>query len=195
MRTLRLVMMLALLIGALTTDSLACGKERWAVKTLTDGAVGSIDRTPKSATVPELGQLDAPSQQDLTHSPKKRFEPVETTTYRVNALLLGYRHEADEDFHLVLADPDDHAKTMIAEIPAPDCVTDTAFGATLQKMHDALVARFGTPGPHTKRLATPAPVVLRGIGFFDIKHSTPQDGVAPNGIELHPVLGLRLSAN
>jgi hypothetical protein len=29
---------------------------------------------------------------------------------------------------------------------------------------------------------------VTGVGFFDVKHSTPQTGVAPNNIELHPVL-------
>jgi hypothetical protein len=31
---------------------------------------------------------------------------------------------------------------------------------------------------------------VTGVGFFDVKHSTPQTGVAPNNIELHPVLRL-----
>jgi hypothetical protein len=186
---------LAFLLCAFTTDSDACGKERWAVKTLTDTGVGGIDHTPKLATVSGLGQVDAPSQQSLHQHGDKRFGPVETTTYQVKALLLGYRHEDDEDFHLVLAEPDNPGKTMIAEIPASDCVGNEAFRARLQKMRDAMVARFGAPGAHTKRLPHPVPVTLRGIGFFDIKHPTPQDGVAPNGIEIHPVLGLSLSAH
>jgi hypothetical protein len=27
-----------------------------------------------------------------------------------------------------------------------------------------------------------------GVGFFDLKHPRPQDGVAGNNVELHPVL-------
>ncbi len=181
-----------LLCGFVTSEANACGTERWAVKTLTDVAVGDVVRTPKLATVQELGQLDAPTQTSLHHKGDSRFAPVETTTYRVKAILLGYRHEDDEDFHLVLADPNHPDKTMIAEIPASDCVSDEAFGAKLQKLRDALVARYGSPGPHTKRLPHPVPITIRGIGFCDIKHPTPQDGVAPNGIELHPVLGFSL---
>lgn len=195
MKIWRLLVMVVALTCALSLYSSACGKERWAVKTLTDRAVGSIDRTAKSATVPELGQLTAPSQSSLTHSGQKRFGPVELTTYRIDALLLGYRHEADEDLHLVLANPDNPYETRIAEIPAQDCVGNQALGVALQKMRDALISRFGTPGAHTKRLAHPARVTIRGVGFFDIKHPTPQDGVAPNGIELHPVLGLSLPAS
>jgi len=31
--------------------------------------------------------------------------------------------------------------------------------------------------------------VVTGVAFFDFKHG--QTGVAPNGIELHPILGFR----
>jgi hypothetical protein len=195
MKIWRRLVMGVLVICAFSIYSPACGTERWAVKTLRDRAVGTIDRTAKSATVSELGQLTAPSQSNLIHSGQKRFGPVELTTYRIDAVLLGYRHEADEDLHLVLANPDNPHDTMIAEIPATDCVGNQALGVAPQKMRDELIGRFGAPGVHTKRLAHPVRVTIRGIGFFDIKHSTPQDGVAPNGIELHPVLGLSLPAS
>jgi hypothetical protein len=29
---------------------------------------------------------------------------------------------------------------------------------------------------------------ITGVAFFDVKHNNPQHGVAPNNIELHPVL-------
>jgi hypothetical protein len=29
---------------------------------------------------------------------------------------------------------------------------------------------------------------IEGVGFFDLPHSTPQVGVSPNNIELHPLL-------
>jgi hypothetical protein len=32
------------------------------------------------------------------------------------------------------------------------------------------------------------PVTVTGVGFFDYQHG--QDGVAPNAIELHPVLSV-----
>ena len=193
MRTCQTSLFTVAIFFAIVQSASACGTERWAVKTLTDDGVGDINHTPESASVTELGQKDPPSQESLHQDGDSRFGPVETTTYRVKALLLGYRSEDDEDFHLVLADPDHADNTMIAEIPASNCVDDEAFGEKLQSMRDALVSRFGKPGAHTKRLPHPMPITLRGIGFFDITHSTAQDGVAPNGIELHPVIGLRLS--
>ena len=162
------------------------------MKVLTDSDGGKIIQTPQTATVTDLGKSPDPPDQKRIDNDKTRIQPQEITTYRVNALLLGYRLEADEDFHLVLADPGDATKTMIAELPAPNCVQDSAFAKQLQNMRNALVQRFGAPGQRTKRLPRPVPITLRGVGFFDVRHPTPQDGVAPNGFELHPVLGMAL---
>ena len=35
-------------------------------------------------------------------------------------------------------------------------------------------------------------VTVTGVGFFDVLHG--QTGVAPNGIELHPVLAINIAA-
>src|SRR5689334_19870711 len=40
---------------------------------------------------------------------------------------------------------------------------------------------------------TNVPVTITGIGFFDFLHE--QTGVAPNAIELHPVLDIQFGAN
>jgi hypothetical protein len=96
-------------------------------------------------------------------------------------------------FHLVLKDPNGDA-TMIAEIPDPGCITDPTLSKHADNFRQALVAKFGKPGTKTKRLAHPAKITLRGIGFFDIEHATEQDGKAPNNLESHPVLGLSLGS-
>ena len=93
---------------------------------------------------------------------------------------------------MVFQDPSDQNATMIAEIPDPQCVNDSKLATHLDNFRQALVARFGAPGKNTKRLAHPARITLRGIGFFDIEHATEQDGKAPNSIELHPVIGMSL---
>jgi hypothetical protein len=112
------------------------------------------------------------------------------TIFTIKALLLGYHHEQDEDFHLVLANPDDQTQTMIAEIPAPDCLKDQKLAKVSQDMRAALAQAFGSPGAKTARLPHPVPILIRGVGFYDFPHG--QDGLAPNAIELHPVLGLKL---
>lgn len=52
---------------------------------------------------------------------------METTAYRINALLLGAKIEADQDIHLVVADPKHPTETMIVELPnAPSCRAGTS---------------------------------------------------------------------
>ena len=186
----------ALFVLAVSVSAFACGKERWPVKVLSDPDNHLIIRTVKPMTVAELAALDGPpnDQRTAKNAVNHRLGTPEETTYRVTALLLGYRKEQDGDFHLVLKDPKSDA-TMIAEIPDPRCITDPTLSKHADSFRKALVAKFGTPGKKTKRFPTPARIVVRGIGFFDIKHPTEQDGAAPNNLEIHPVLGLSLSGS
>ncbi len=66
---------------------------------------------------------------------------------------------------------------MIAEIPAPECAVGTGLEKTSRRARHAVLAV--TPG---------ILVEVTGVGFFDFMHE--QKGAAPNGIELHPVLGI-----
>jgi hypothetical protein len=65
-------------------------------------------------TISQLGALPPPP--DLPND--RRIAPAELTTYVVRARLLDFKREHDDDFHLVIAEPGDRSKTMIAEIPA-----------------------------------------------------------------------------
>jgi hypothetical protein len=82
------------------------------------------------------------------------------------------RTEADLDHHLVLRSG---AQTMIAEAPSPLCTT----GATAYRRRQMRDAR------NVARVCARARVV--GVAFWDFFHG--QTGVAPNAIELHPILG------
>jgi hypothetical protein len=66
------------------------------------------------ATITQLSALAPPA--DLPND--RRIAPAELTTYVVRARLLDFKRENDDDFHLVIAEPGDRSKTMIAEIPA-----------------------------------------------------------------------------
>jgi hypothetical protein len=69
---------------------------------------------------------------------------------------------------------------MVAEAPSSLCTV----GATAYRRRQMSNAR------NAVRLCTKARVV--GVAFFDFNHG--QTGVAPNAIELHPILGfVRLS--
>jgi len=100
--------------------------------------------------------------------------PFERHIYTVVAAVTLVRQEADDDLHLVLEEGGDH---MIAESPAPTC----NLGATRLRHKQMATARANV------RLCAKARVT--GVAFFDFKHG--QTGVAPNAIELHPILAFR----
>jgi hypothetical protein len=103
--------------------------------------------------------------------------------YRVEARLLALFGEADGDYHLVLASLRDPTITMIAEVPDPRCAGACASGnaEVYARLRQKLMDRLNSPQSESRPL-----VRVTGVGFFDFLHG--QRGVAPNGIELHPVL-------
>ncbi|HEX6490293.1 MAG TPA: hypothetical protein VF002_02830 [Gaiellaceae bacterium] len=162
-------------------SSSSCGSERWAIKTMTDPMARLVDLQPRPTTVEALRRLRAPALLGA-----RRNRPVETTTYRVRARLLGFKTEADSDIHLVIAGLHT-AGTMIVEFPLRACVGQTPDGVRrkVSLARAALVRWCGTPDSGFAALTGRA--TITGVGFFDFLHG--QTGVAPNGIELHPVLG------
>jgi hypothetical protein len=156
-----------------------CGVERWGVKTGTDAGARSINqKTLVPSNIFHLRTLPAPSSPPVS----SRVRPVETTVYSVSAILLRYKYEADSDVHLVIADTG--GRTMIAEMPAPQCVgTSSPFLPSIKYVRSKFTSQFH-PSDAWHRVNTP--VQIAGVGFFDFRHG--QSGVAPNAIELHPVL-------
>jgi hypothetical protein len=142
-----------------------CGVERWRVKTLQDrpGLI-AMQRT----TVRRLVSLPRPAS-----LPPVRL-PFERHIFQVVAAVTLVRPESDNDYHLVLRTG---AKTMIAEAALPTCAT-RATPLRVSQMRRARAA---------VRLCARARVT--GVAFFDFKHG--QTGVAPNAIELHPILAFR----
>jgi hypothetical protein len=157
----------------------SCGVERWSIKTGTDKDAKLVNQ---KALVPsnifKLRILPAPSSPPVT----SRVKPVETSVYSVSAILLRYKYEVDSDVHLVIADTG--GRTMIAEMPAPQCVgASSPFLPSIKYVRSKFTSQFH-PSSQWHRVHTP--VQIAGVGFFDFKHG--QSGVAPNAIELHPVL-------
>lgn len=159
----------------------ACGTERWSVKTGVDPDAAKVDTNAVSATtVAAMIQLSPP-----THLPENsRIQPTETTVWTISATLVGYKLETDSDYHLVISDAQN--QTMIVEIPSPSCVGATSpFLQAIAHVRSQFDARFT---PTSQFQIVSLPVQVTGVGFFDRLHG--QTGVAPNGIELHPVLDL-----
>jgi hypothetical protein len=167
-----------------------CGVERWAVKTLSDGDASRVNLTPVAGSVSDLRSLPAPA--DLPDA--SRIAPTELTTFTVTVRLIEFKIEGDHDVHVVVADPADASKSMIVEFPDAEACSGADISAErlgMETARAALIAAEGEPSSSKfKKLSGQA--VITGVGFFDFLHG--QTGVAPNCIELHPVLKFELPA-
>ena len=165
-----------------------CGKERWPVKTLSDSLGEKVASNPTTpATIAELVTVGAPTRKQLLAAAARRFSH-ELIVYRVSALVIGDKQEADSDFHIVLANPANAQVTLIAEIPSGTCVAAKRANF-FNGLRAQFAGDFGKPAQgKLRRLAQPVLACVTGVGFFDFLHG--QDGVAPNGFELHPVLSI-----
>jgi hypothetical protein len=159
-----------------------CGDERWQVKTLTDTEAHLINFTPKKSTVHEQLKFTKPPFHD--NNPR---DASEKQVYRVDCILLLYKKEEDNDWHLVVKDLTSNEK-MVVEIPDPDCaeVNSNAHLKNLKKVRKRLTAHIGPVT--TKMWKAPANTKIRviGVGFFD-KSNHPKGF---KGRELHPVLDI-----
>src|SRR4051795_3006737 len=149
--------------GGATNGRAACGVERWAVKTLQDRPVL---RPARPTTIRFLVTRRPPA-----HLPTRRL-PFERNVFTVVAAVTGIRSEDDGDLHLLLRSG---GAQMIAEAPQAVC-TSRARVAYRRAM--ALARGLVRVCAHAR---------ITGVAFFDFKHN--QTGVAPNAIELHPILG------
>ena len=148
-------------------NATACGVERWTVKTLQDRPKLLPARV---TTIHFLVTRPAPTVQPATRLPFERH------IFTVTAAVTLVRQEEDGDLHLVLRAG---ANQMIAEAPSPSCDSR----ATPLRRQQMTTARGKV------RLCAHARVT--GVAFFDFDHG--QTGVAPNAIELHPILAFRCS--
>jgi hypothetical protein len=173
---------LAVLLLAVPTSLFAqCGVERWSVKTGTDADVGLVNlNSTTNTTIASMRAFPAPS----TIPSNNRISPEETTVWVINATLTLYKLETDSDYHIVIQDSS--GNTMITEIPSPSCVgAGSPFLPGITNARNEFNAKFtATTSFQTANI----PVKITGVGMFDFLHG--QTGVAPNGIELHPILDI-----
>lgn len=183
MNRLALALIAALITAASTAGpapaAARCGVERWPVKVMTDTAPVSL--TVHRTTIAHLDALPVPAGAG-THAP--RLEPQEGTTYRITAQLVSDKLEADSDYHLVLRNA--AGQTMIAEIPSPACAQGSRALARISAARSYYDATIGPAQRHFRSIGRT--VTITGVAFFDAIHG--QTGVAPNGIELHPVTAI-----
>lgn len=173
----------ALLIAGQASDAAAkCGVERWPVKVGTDRGLGAGTTGPLSTSIAALAAIPAPANPDAQR--ETRFLPVELTVFSLAATMVLIKHEADGDYHIVLRDGD---ATMIVEAPDPACAVGSVFEQQIGAVREAIDRRFSGP-INGRKAGLSFAVSVTGIGFFDKIHG--QEGVARNGIELHPLLSI-----
>ena len=183
---LRFVLGFVLLIGVSQASVFGqCGVERWSIKTGTDSGAWSINLSSYiSSTIYNMHQSTQPASLPCC----SRLSPRETTQYRLSGTLIKYNKQTDKDYHLVIKDG--AGRTMIVEIADPNCVSGSAFASGISRARSQFDARFTAT---STMKTTSTPVTIKGIGFWDYKHG--QIGIAPNGIEIHPVLDITFGSS
>jgi hypothetical protein len=163
-----------------------CTGERWPVKIGTDPDASLVNLSSTTATtIAALAAIATPSPLP----DNGRIQPTETRVWVLNATLVKYARSFDSDYHMVFSDGAGH--TMIAEIPAPSCVgPNSPFAAGITRARAQFDAMFTAT---TTFQNANVPVQITGVGFFD--HFEGQEGIAPNGIELHPVIDISFGPN
>lgn len=158
---------------SLSAQASACGVERWNVKVLQDPDAADVVREPEVTTISTLVSLPKESNR-----PANARTRLERRVFRVRGILLEQRPvQADGDIHLVLGDPADRSRVLVAEIPDSACALRSRYASDFAEARRALVT-----------VPVGGEVEVEGVGFWDDDHG--QIGAAPNGIELHPVLKL-----
>src|SRR5262245_42884182 len=149
-----LLSLVAVVFLAVTELHAACGVERWSVKTGTDPDAPSVVLSSYiSSTIYNFLQSTRPGSLPSNG----RVAPRETTQYRLSATLTKYVRESDSDYHLVIVDSS--GRTMIAEIPASNCVgAGSPFGPGISHARNQFDARFTAT---TSMKTTSTPVTLK----------------------------------
>lgn len=171
------------------TCGTSCGVQRWHIKTLGDAYVNTINWTPILGNVSDLTTAPVPAGYDQ-YNDTTRYAPYETQAYRIRATLVGWKIETDHDFHIVIADINNPNTTMIIEPPDPTCSSacDGGFANYFSSVRTKITNCFGQPSSTFTNFPAGIVVDVTGVPLFDALHG--QTGVAPNGIELHPLLSI-----
>jgi hypothetical protein len=149
--------------------------ERWPVKIWADADAAKVDTVPVPITVAELVSLPRP---ETTFPYRNRAPGAEFQTFLLRArFVTALPQDGDSDIHLVVRDLEVQDATLVTEIPHPGCTADERLARLFDQARKAL-----------RTVPRDAIIEIVGLGFFDTQHG--QRGMAPNGIEIHPVLRL-----
>ena len=152
----------------------------WPFKIGTDPDAHLVVMEPVPSTIAEL--IAIPHAERPPEM--RRIAPAELHTYTLRDVTLrSFQRSPDGDVHMVLADAE--GRTMIAEATPPSCTAETspwrARIAEVRETVDEIVGQSVIGWGHRT-------VSMTGVGYMDSLHGQP--GVAPNGMEIHPILAI-----
>jgi hypothetical protein len=153
------------------------------VKTLADPKAEKVKiDSPQTTTIEHLCALQAPA-----YAAANPRSTLEESVFTVDGFLVGYTLAADSDFHAVIRDA--VGETLIIEFPNPGCLQGSKVFQQAIAARSRFLQLIGTlPTAHFVFLPKAIEVRVTGVVFFDRIHG--QDGVAANGVELHPVIAI-----
>jgi hypothetical protein len=189
LRTVVVVSILASLLvptGAGPVAAASCGVWRWPVKTLSDKHRRDVHFRPQRTTVQKFRDRSRPHITFRSNTP--RTSRVEFRTWKLRARPRQATLEDDSDIHLVISVPHKPRRTMIVEFPKRSCVASAFKRRLIARARSQFLRNCG-PVSSSSWSYLGGLVTIVGVGFWDEKHG--QTGIAPNGIELHPVLRFR----
>jgi hypothetical protein len=162
---------------------LACGVERWFVKTLADPDASLV--TIASVTPISIRDLNALPQH--CGGPDRRVYAEEFRVFEVTGRVTYVAHEDDRDYHIALEDPNAPGFTVVTEMADTVCsgASMSPHLATLRSVEGMFAAILG--GRSTSTLVGTT-VRVQGVGFYDFNHG--QRGRSANCIELHPIVAI-----
>jgi hypothetical protein len=166
-------------VAACATPGVCIHGKNWPVKIGKDPDALGVSLDPVPTTIDELRAVP-----HVERPPAGRIAPVELRTWVLRDVeLRSFQRAPDGDVHMVLAD--EHGDTMIAEAAPPFCTdVDSPWRPQILRVRALVDQRI----PMTVMGSPHETVSLTGVGYIDYLHG--QLGVAPNGIELHPVLAM-----
>lgn len=166
------------------TGGLACGVERWFVKTLSDPDAGRVNvAAVMPISIRELNGFDT----HCSGLPERRAFAEEFRVFEVTGRIAFVAREADRDYHIALEDPNSPGFTVVTELADILCagaVTSPHF--SFLSAADAMW-RILVDGRSPSSLVG-VTVRVKGVGLYDFAHG--QRGRSQNCIELHPILSI-----
>jgi hypothetical protein len=169
-------------IGGHDKDEKCGGEERWPQKVLIDKEAADIPHSFQESTIAQLTQIDTKTPQNRYREGKPRME-IEKHIYKIkDCFITDVLRENDNDLHLVIEDG--KGNHMIAEIPDPQCpeAEKSDWSSNFEACRK-LMLKYGNNYRHYL-------FTLTGVLFVDKAHG--QTGIAPNSVELHPLLEMKV---